>query len=102
MISLQESINRMAAAAACKRVGQLGRNSGIRVSGSGVYGASQVLFPAFRYPHLDCRQVSQLVRSNGKRLFLVDTLALVISIISLCCQISQVSFLFSVWLPRKK
>lgn len=25
----------------------------------------------------DCRQISQLVQSNGKRLFLVDTLALV-------------------------
>lgn len=92
----------MAVAAACKRVGQLGSIWGTRLSGSGVYGASPILFPAFRYPHLDCRQISQLVRSNGKRLFLVDTLALVISIISLCYLISEVSFLYSVvWLPRK-
>ncbi|KAI3519191.1 hypothetical protein L1887_08218 [Cichorium endivia] len=29
------------------------------------------------YSRFDCRQISQLVQSNGKRLFLVDTLALV-------------------------
>ncbi|KAL9992007.1 putative Coiled-coil domain-containing protein [Helianthus debilis subsp. tardiflorus] len=29
------------------------------------------------YTRFDCRQISQLVQSNGKRLFLVDTLALV-------------------------
>lgn len=84
----------MAAAAACKRVGLLGRNSGIGLYGFGVYGSSQVLSPAFRYPDLDYRQISQLVKSNGKRLFLVDTLALVISVISLCYSISEVSFLY--------
>lgn len=78
----------MAAAAACRRVGLLGRNSGIGLHGYGVYGSSQVLSPA-----LDYRQISQLVKSNGKRLFLVDTLALVISVISLCYSISEVSFL---------
>lgn len=92
--------NRMAAVAACKRVGKLGRNSGI--GGFGGYGASQVLSPASRYADLDCRQISQLVKSNGKRLFLVDTLALVIPVISLCSSISEVSFPCSVvWLLRK-
>ncbi|KAI4327690.1 hypothetical protein L6164_020120 [Bauhinia variegata] len=72
----------MAAAAACKRVGQLGL---------GGFGASKVpssleraiynpLSPSFT--SISCRQndyrhFCQLVKSNGKRLFLVDTLALV-------------------------
>lgn len=78
----------MAAAAACKRLVPLGVNSGIGLSGFGAYyngaaSASQALSPGLRSRVLDCRLISQLVKSNGKRLFLVDTLALVISIYSL-------------------
>ncbi|KAH0969425.1 hypothetical protein GBA52_028693 [Prunus armeniaca] len=68
----------MAAAAACKQVGQLGTNSGFGLSGFGGPAASKVaVSPSLEYRHLDCRLTSQLVKSNGKRLFLVDTLALV-------------------------
>ncbi|XP_044470111.1 protein FMP32, mitochondrial-like isoform X1 [Mangifera indica] len=76
----------MAAAAACKRVGQMGTNSGINVIRFGGFGASErappsdfssvQLWPSMR-KRFDCRQISQLVTSNGRRLFLVDTLALV-------------------------
>ncbi|XP_048431514.1 protein FMP32, mitochondrial-like [Pyrus x bretschneideri] len=68
----------MAAAAACRRVAQLGTGSGIGLSGfGGAGGASRAVSPSLEYRHLDCRLTSQLVKSNGKRLFLVDTLALV-------------------------
>ncbi|PQM36203.1 protein FMP32 mitochondrial [Prunus yedoensis var. nudiflora] len=68
----------MAAAAAYKRVGLLGTNSGCGLSGFGGPAASKVaVSPSLEYRHLDCRLTSQLVKSNGKRLFLVDTLALV-------------------------
>ncbi|XP_027077210.1 uncharacterized protein [Coffea arabica] len=57
-----------AAYAACKRVGQqLGTNPRINSS----------LFGSFVSTRFDSRSVSQLVNSNGKRVFLVDTLALV-------------------------
>ncbi|KAJ7953081.1 Protein FMP32 mitochondrial [Quillaja saponaria] len=78
----------MAAVAACKRVGQLGTNSGIGLTGLGGFGASKALSPSYDscsaslasipcYRQIDCRHFNQLVKSNGKRLFLVDTLALV-------------------------
>lgn len=69
---------RMSAVAVCRRVGQIGTNSGIFLGRNRGFGAP-----------LNCdsfvsisgsRQISQLVKSNGKRLFLVDTLALVISL----------------------
>ncbi|TYK16694.1 protein FMP32 [Cucumis melo var. makuwa] len=82
--------SRMAAGAACKRVGQLVANSGLRRLGvsnvssfeSSIFDHSANNFSASislisRYRHYECRQISQLVKSNGKRLFLVDTLALV-------------------------
>ncbi|XP_027073516.1 uncharacterized protein [Coffea arabica] len=57
-----------AAYAACKRVGQqLGTNPRINSS----------LFGSLVSTRFDSRSVSQLVNSNGKRVFLVDTLALV-------------------------
>ncbi|OAY60828.1 protein FMP32, mitochondrial [Manihot esculenta] len=65
----------MSAVAVCRRVGQIGTNSGIFLGRNRGFGAP-----------LNCdsfvsisgsRQISQLVKSNGKRLFLVDTLALV-------------------------
>ena len=74
----------MAASAACKRV--LGISSGIGLSGIRAFGASQALSPASGFRNMDCRQISQLVKSNGKRLFLVDTLALVISDCSFALQ----------------
>ncbi|KAK9948465.1 hypothetical protein M0R45_004038 [Rubus argutus] len=64
----------MAAAAACKRFAQLGTSSGrIGLPGFGELGS------LLHHRHLDCRLISSsdLVKSNGKRLFLVDTLALV-------------------------
>lgn len=82
----------MAAAAACKRVGQIGTNSGINVIRFGGFGASErappsdfssvQLWPSMR-KRFDCRQISQLVTSNGRRLFLVDTLALVTEFIEM-------------------
>ncbi|KAL6224530.1 hypothetical protein ACLB2K_003385 [Fragaria x ananassa] len=61
----------MAAAAACRRVSQSGRRIGL--SGFGALGGSKLISPSL--PH---RLISELVKSNnGKRLFLVDTLALV-------------------------
>ncbi|KAK0605708.1 hypothetical protein LWI29_029878 [Acer saccharum] len=60
----------MAAAAACKRVGII---NVIRFRSSLLqYDASDSL-----HRNRNRRQISQLVNSNGKRLFLVDTLALV-------------------------
>ncbi|KZV42671.1 hypothetical protein F511_25154 [Dorcoceras hygrometricum] len=53
-----------AAAAACRRAVQLGSGPS-RI---------QLFFPSRR---LETRQMSELLKSNGKRLFLVDTLALV-------------------------
>ncbi|XP_004287840.1 PREDICTED: protein FMP32, mitochondrial [Fragaria vesca subsp. vesca] len=65
----------MAAAAACRRVAQSGR---IGLSGFGALGGSKLISPSLPHRQLDCRLISELVKSsNGKRLFLVDTLALV-------------------------
>ncbi|PSS36536.1 hypothetical protein CEY00_Acc01052 [Actinidia chinensis var. chinensis] len=65
--------------AACvrMRVGQFGANSisGIHLATWRAHAASNLLESSFRFS--DCRLISQLVQSNGKRLFLVDTLALV-------------------------
>ncbi|XP_062145510.1 protein FMP32, mitochondrial [Alnus glutinosa] len=72
----------MAAAAACRRWGQLETKLGI--TGFRGFASTSICDPlsaslasVFPYRHLHCRQISQLVQSNGKRLFLVDTLALV-------------------------
>ncbi|KAE8010577.1 hypothetical protein FH972_006937 [Carpinus fangiana] len=73
----------MAAAAACRRWGRLGTK--LEITGFRGFGASTSicdplsasLASVFPYSQLHCRQISQLVQSNGKRLFLVDTLALV-------------------------
>ncbi|XP_039020480.1 coiled-coil domain-containing protein 90B, mitochondrial-like [Hibiscus syriacus] len=79
----------MAALAACKRLSKTGTNSwmtsGVRRFKGGVppLDTSMFLPSAIRFstspsPFSQCRHVSQqLVKSNGKRLFLVDTLALV-------------------------
>ena len=98
--------SRMAAGAACKRVGQLVANSGLRRLGvSNVSSFESSIFDhsannlsasislISRYRHYECRQISQLVKSNGKRLFLVDTLALVISL-SLFIAFSQYCCIF--------
>ncbi|XP_048431189.1 uncharacterized protein LOC103938036 [Pyrus x bretschneideri] len=56
---------------------QLGTGSGIGLSGfGGAGGASKAVSPSLEYRYLDCRLTSQLVKSNGRRLFVVDTLAL--------------------------
>lgn len=84
----------MAAAAACKRVGQLGTNSGFGLSG---FASKVAVSPSLEYRHLDCRLTSQLVKSNGKRLFLVDTLALVSNHIAFSCiQFSKFTYLYDV------
>ncbi|PSS21370.1 hypothetical protein CEY00_Acc10413 [Actinidia chinensis var. chinensis] len=68
--------------AACvrTRVGQFGVNSfsEINLATLRAHAASNLL-ESSSYPNRfsDCRHISQLVQSNGKRLFLVDTLALV-------------------------
>ncbi|XP_041022258.1 protein FMP32, mitochondrial-like isoform X1 [Juglans microcarpa x Juglans regia] len=73
----------MAVATACRRWGQVGTNSGIgrfREFGAlnSVYDPlSASLASVCTYRQFDCRQISELVNSNRKRLFLVDTLALV-------------------------
>lgn len=86
----------MAASAACRRVGQFGTSWGIVLTRVRGYSAIKVVSalekassnpPTSRlsvslastspYSRFDCRHISQLVQSNGKRLFLVDTLALV-------------------------
>lgn len=66
----------MAAAAACRRVGgyQFGGNSGGIGFGRGGSGA---VSPSTLGLISQNRKISQLVNSNGRRLFLVDTLALV-------------------------
>lgn len=64
---------------AAKWLGLLGINSGIGLSKFGRSGASILLSSTSRFRHLDYRLNSELVKSNGRRLFLVDTLALVIS-----------------------
>lgn len=74
----------MAAYAACKRAGQLGVQSGIKLSLLRVIGvasnspsSSSLHSCRSTWNRIDTRQISQLVQSNGKRVFLVDTLALV-------------------------
>lgn len=79
----------MAAAAACRRWGRLGTK--LEITGFRGFGASTSicdplsasLASVFPCSQLHCRQISQLMQSNGKRLFLVDTLALVISLLFL-------------------
>ncbi|TYJ04014.1 hypothetical protein E1A91_A12G065000v1 [Gossypium mustelinum] len=78
----------MAAVAACKRVGQIGPNSwtigGVsRFKGvvspldASTFPPSAIRLSLSPSPFSQWRQVSQqLVKSNGKRLFLIDTLAL--------------------------
>ncbi|KAJ4714267.1 Protein FMP32 mitochondrial-like [Melia azedarach] len=71
----------MAAAAVCKRAGQIGTNSGINLTRFRGFGPSdrapQYDPPAIPSASLHRKYISQLVSSNGNRLFLVDTLALV-------------------------
>lgn len=75
----------MAAYAACKRAGLLRANQAINLAAlRGLSPAaanspspSSSFSSAWSSSRIDCRQISQLVQSNGKRLFLVDTLALV-------------------------
>ncbi|MBA0868455.1 hypothetical protein Goshw_013823, partial [Gossypium schwendimanii] len=79
----------MAAVAACKRVGQIGPNSWtirgvsrfkvvVSPLDASMFPPSAIRFSLSPSPFSQWRQVSQqLVKSNGKRLFLIDTLALV-------------------------
>lgn len=79
----------MAAIAACKRVGQIGISSGVNVTRFRGFGASErttvcdpsptIQLSASLQRNVDCRHISQLITSSQKRLFLVDTLALVIT-----------------------
>jgi hypothetical protein len=70
----------MAAVAACRRLGILGTNSGIGLTGfGGAFGNRALKFSPSIY-NSSSMHFSQFVKSNGQRLFLVDTLALVIHI----------------------
>jgi hypothetical protein len=72
--------NQMAAVAACRRLGILGTNSGIGLTGfGGAFGNRALKFSPSIY-NSSSMHFSQFVKSNGQRLFLVDTLALVIHI----------------------
>ena len=64
----------MAAVAACKRLGKIGINSEIAVTGLRGFGNRASKFAPYvsGYMHF-----SQFAKSNGQRLFLVDTFALV-------------------------
>ncbi|KAL6963786.1 hypothetical protein U1Q18_034793 [Sarracenia purpurea var. burkii] len=85
--------------AACKRAVRLGAYSGLSLTKFRRFNASKVSASAeklqldgfsmnfggslssnLRVNRFDCRQISQLVKPNGKRVFLVDTLALVRSL----------------------
>lgn len=64
-------------------------DSSVKLSGS--------MFPSLRCGNRsDCRHISQLVKTNGKRAFLVDTLALVLD--RDCCVsiVADLDFLFEV------
>ncbi|GAU26276.1 hypothetical protein TSUD_224680 [Trifolium subterraneum] len=69
----------MAAVAACRRLGILGTNSGIGLTGfGGAFGNRALKFsPSIYNNNSSSKHFSQLLKSNGQRLFLVDTLALV-------------------------
>ncbi|KAI4314790.1 hypothetical protein L6164_027663 [Bauhinia variegata] len=72
----------MAAAAAFKRAGQLGlRGFGASKAPSSleraIYNPLSASISSIACRQIDYRHICQLVKSNGKRLFLVDTLALV-------------------------
>ena len=87
--------------AACKRAVQLGASSGLSLTKLRRFNATNAS-SALEKVQLDgfltnfgsssssnFRQISQLAKSNGKRVFLVDTLALVISsVLSLICCLS--------------
>ncbi|KAK9287381.1 hypothetical protein L1049_015799 [Liquidambar formosana] len=64
--------------ALCRRVVQLGANSAIYYGTK--YRGFNSLSPSSCVNRFDYRQISQLVNSNGRRAFLVDTLALVRSL----------------------
>jgi len=78
---LQQSLvfwNQMAAVAACRRLGRLRTNSGIGLTGfGGYYGVGA---PKFSPSISGSMYYSHFGKLNGQRLFLVDTLALVIHI----------------------
>ncbi|KAG2696357.1 hypothetical protein I3843_07G054600 [Carya illinoinensis] len=70
----------MAVAATCRRWRQSGTH--LRISGFSGFGVPTSVYDPFSASlasvrQLDCRHISELAKSNGKRLFLVDTLALV-------------------------
>ncbi|XP_057967932.1 protein FMP32, mitochondrial [Malania oleifera] len=83
----------MAASAACKRVGRFGSNSGFRLANIRDFSVPKVerasynafmirpsaslAYSGLRISHFHCREGSQPVKSNGRRLFVIDTLALV-------------------------
>jgi len=67
----------MAAVAACRRLGRLRTNSGVGLTGFAGYGIGASKFS----PSISgSMYFSGFGKSNGQRLFLVDTLALVIHI----------------------
>ncbi|XP_042989201.1 protein FMP32, mitochondrial isoform X2 [Carya illinoinensis] len=70
----------MAVAATCRRWRQSGTH--LRISGFSGFGVPTSVYDPFSASlasvrQLDCRHISELAKSNGKRLFLVDTLALI-------------------------
>lgn len=65
----------MAAVAACRRLGKIGTNFPLPLTGFGGFGIGASKFS----PYISgSTHYSQFIKSKGKQLFLVDTLALVI------------------------
>ncbi|CAK8539971.1 unnamed protein product [Lathyrus sativus] len=64
----------MAAVAACRRLGKIGTNFPLPLTGFGGFGIGASKFSPYIFGSM---HYSQFIKSKGKQLFLVDTLALV-------------------------
>lgn len=91
------------AAYAAYRAGNFGANSPINLAIlRGFVAATSTAPPSSRVDCSSSRHISQLVKSNGKRLFLVDTLALVIFYPSLSLSIGIYYLYVCLWFNLRK